>query len=173
MIANTASSRRDHSGRVAKRMSLPGRASPPGLFFGFFRFLLKCPPLHGRGQDQFSRSAKRVIQRSIEASSCVTFAVFCRCRLCHRLDAPKFTRLPMRWNIAHSPPTLWSRKTFLSINVAICCCVSTQSLGRVLRVTNFSRSAALEFSGVALSLRAAGVRISARAPAELPVVQAE
>ena len=23
------------------------------LFFGFFWLLLKCPPLHGRGQDQF------------------------------------------------------------------------------------------------------------------------
>jgi hypothetical protein len=91
-----ASCRRDRSGRAAKRIKLPGWHPFPGLFLGWFlgRFLglfelfLERPPLHGCCQCQgFAQCAERIIQRLIEASPCVVFAVSCRCRFCHGMLA--------------------------------------------------------------------------------------
>src|SRR5882762_9115072 len=97
------------------------------------------------------------------------------------MDVPSFRRLPVHWNIAHTRRQHFGQERpsfpLMPRSVVACAC---NRMGRVLGVTNFSRSVVLEFSGesyemrnclIALALSSGRRRISARAAAELPVVQ--
>jgi len=114
----SASSGRDHSGRVAKRMSLPGRA-PLRLFCRIFWFLLEARRFMVAVRISFSEhwACHSALDRT---SSCTTSLYFFDAGFVIEWMSP-VSRGYRALDTAHTAPNFGPRKTFLSINAEICC----------------------------------------------------
>jgi hypothetical protein len=109
-----------------------------GFFLSARRFMVAVRiSFSGALGVSFSARSKRALAST---------PLFFRRRLCHRMDVPSFTRLPVRSNTAHTrrQHSGQERPSFPLMSRSV---VRVQSHGCVLGVTDSSRSAVLEFSG--------------------------